>query len=68
MIEQIEWGSKILLLLSTGEIKMLDLETKEIVKIEALEGQRPTCIKWHPRIESVAAIGYQSGHVSFFDV
>jgi hypothetical protein len=51
-----------------AEIKMLDLSTKSIVNLQILEKEKPTSIKWHPRKENLAAIGYQNGMVSFIDV
>lgn len=47
---------------------MLNLEVKSIVNIEVLKDEIPTSIKWHPRRENLAAIGYTSGRVSFVDV
>lgn len=51
-----------------GDIKFLDLVSKSVVKIEILENQTPTVIRWHPKKENVAAVGYRDGQISFVDV
>ena len=42
--------------------------TKSIVKIEVLANSTPQVVKWHPKKENLAVIGYKSGQVSFVDV
>jgi hypothetical protein len=42
--------------------------TKSIVKIEVLANSMPQVVKWHPKKENLAVIGYKSGQVSFVDV
>lgn len=50
------------------EIKLLDLGSKSIVNIQVHEEWEPTCVKWHPRKDGLAAIGYKNGSVTFIDV
>ena len=49
-------------------MKLLDLNTKSIVNMELLSGEVPVVVKWSPKKQSVAAVGYKSGRVSFVDV
>jgi hypothetical protein len=49
-------------------MKMLDLTTKTIVNMELLSGEVPVVVKWSPKRQTVAAVGYKSGRVSFVDV
>jgi hypothetical protein len=42
---------------------MFDLETKSIVNLQLDPELKPTCIKCHPRKESLIAIGFKSGIV-----
>lgn len=49
-------------------MKLLDLNTKNIVNLEVLPGEIPLVVKWCPKKPGVAAIGYKSGRVSFVDI
>ncbi len=49
-------------------MKLLDLSTKSIVNIELLSGEVPVVVRWSPKKQTVAAVGYKSGRVSFVDV
>ena len=82
VVTAIEWSrgpsGKLILLLSNGmhihsitfvgELKMLDIASKSIVNLALLAGEVPTVVRWSPKHPSVAAIGYQSGRLSFVDV
>lgn len=39
-----------------------------MLNIELLKGELPTCVRWHPRKDTVVAVGYKSGRISFLDV
>jgi hypothetical protein len=47
---------------------MLDLETKVVQNVEALQDEVATSVRWNPRRGSVAAIGYSSGRIAFIDI
>jgi len=72
VVEFIEWSScqenTLLLLLANGEIKVLDLLTKSILKLELLAGAKPCALKCHPRKEQIIAVGFQSGEICFADI
>lgn len=52
----------------SAEIKLLNLTTKRIVNIEVLSEEVPVVVRWHPRRDMLAAIGYQSGRVTFVEL
>jgi hypothetical protein len=73
VIVQIDWSAvntdRLLFLLQTGELKMLDLKTKAILNLEiGQQESQPTVIRWSPKRPGVAAIGFKSGRVIFIDV
>ena len=55
-------------IINLGEMKLLDLNTKNIVNLEVLPGETPVVVKWCPKKPGVAAIGYKSGRISFVDI
>jgi hypothetical protein len=73
VIVQIDWSpvntDRLVFLLQTGELKMLDLKTKAILNLEIGQQESPpTVIRWSPKRAGVAAIGFKSGRVTFIDV
>jgi hypothetical protein len=73
MILQIDWSAqntdRLLLLLQTSELKMLDLKTKSMLNLEIGQQESPpTVMRWSPKRPGVAAIGFKSGRVTFIDV
>jgi hypothetical protein len=73
VIVQIDWSAvntdRLIFLLQTGELKMLDLKTKAILNLEiGQQESAPTVIRWSPKRPGVAAIGFKSGRVTFIDV
>ncbi len=79
IVADIEWSrdGRVLLRLQNGkeirlsyvgEVKMLDLETKVVQNVEALQEEVATSVRWNPRRSSVAAIGYSSGRIAFIDI
>lgn len=49
-------------------MKLVDLNDKNVITITVLEEDTPTIIKWNPKRDSVAAVGYKSGKITFLDV
>ena len=39
-----------------------------MVNVEVIKEEQAACIRWHPKHESLAVIGYKSGRISFIDV
>lgn len=46
----------------------MNLASKEIVTIEVIENSLPTCARFHPKRDTLAAVGHLDGKVSFVDV
>lgn len=48
---------------------MVDLSNKTVLEVQ-VDGvsDKPTVIRWHPKREGLATVGYKSGRISFVDV
>jgi hypothetical protein len=51
-----------------GELKIVDLISKQIIKVEILKDSRPVVIRFHPKKANLLFIGYKSGSFAFVDV